>query len=83
LPALAGLAARSRLRPPRALLSSLAARHGLTRKQARLCWRLGCRLAPTLPLSMFLRPSLWEVALVTGRVDAATAASIRARLFSR
>jgi hypothetical protein len=72
---------RWRTGPERGLLHALAAQNGLSRAEARLCWRLGCQLAPELPLAMFVRPSLWEAAVATGRLERVLAAALTHRLF--
>lgn len=72
---------RLRARPERAQLTAFEDANGLSRADAKLCWRLGVELAPDLPLSIFVRPSLWEAAVAQGRIEATRASAIVARLF--
>jgi hypothetical protein len=60
---------------------ALARGNGLDAEQAALAWRLARRLSPALPLAVFVRPSLWELAVARVGASTETVAAIRARLF--
>lgn len=59
----------------------LAKRHGLSTEHAALLWRLARRTAPTLPLRVFVQPSLLARAEAELGADPADVAAIQARLF--
>lgn len=46
-----------------------------------MAWRLARRTTPALPLAVFLRPSLWDLAVARTGAAASVVASIRGKLF--
>lgn len=59
----------------------LARGSGLDASEARLAWRLARLATPQLPLAVFVRPSLWDVAVARTGASPASVAAIRAKLF--
>lgn len=59
----------------------LARGSGLDAAEAQVAWRLARRTTPALPLAVFLRPSLWDLAAARTGAAAAVVASIRGKLF--
>jgi hypothetical protein len=59
----------------------LARGSGLDAEQTALAWRLARSLSPALPLAVFVRPSLWELAVARVGASPEAVAAIRTRLF--
>lgn len=63
-------------------VTTLARRHGLDAEQTRLVWLAGRRLAPQLPLLVFVQPSLLVRAEKELRFEPAVIEALRARLYA-
>lgn len=63
-------------------VTTLARRHGLDAEQTRLVWLAGRRLAPQLPLLVFLQPSLLVRAEKELQFEPAAIEALRARLYA-
>lgn len=59
----------------------LARGNGLDAEQAALVWQLARLVSPALPLSVFVRPTLWDLAVARTGARPETVEAIRARLF--
>jgi hypothetical protein len=59
----------------------LARGNGLDAEQAALAWQLSRLVSRSSPLAVFVRPSLWDLAVARTGASAAEVAAIRAKLF--
>ncbi|MBL8756776.1 MAG: hypothetical protein JNK15_25995 [Planctomycetes bacterium] len=59
----------------------LAAAHGLSAEQSRWLWRMGRRIAPELPVVVFVRPSVLHDAMASGELSADEHRALHHRLF--
>lgn len=59
----------------------LAAVHGLSPEQAQWLWRVARRVAPELPVVVFVRPSVLHDAMASGDLSADEHRALRHRLF--
>jgi hypothetical protein len=59
----------------------LAGMHGLSTEQAQWLWRRARRVAPELPILVFVRPSLLHEAMANGELSADEHRALHHRLF--
>ena len=59
----------------------LARGSGLDVSEAAVAWRLARCVSPRLPLAVFVRPSLWDLAVARIGAEANAVAAIRGKLF--